>query len=212
MVTGVFISFEGIDGAGKSTHIEALRAEFARQGRAVTVTREPGGTELAEQLRALVLQMPMDALTEALLVFAARRDHLLRVIEPALASGAVVLCDRFTDSSFAYQGGGQGLSLDVLGWLERQVQDRGEGAGLRQPDLSLWFDLPPALAAERLALARTPDKFEAQGVDFFGRVAAGYQARASADPTRFARIAADLPREQVWAQVWAAVQAAGWLA
>ncbi len=214
MASGVFISFEGIDGAGKSTHIDALRAALEQQGRQVRVTREPGGTELAEQLRALVLQMPMDALTEALLVFAARRDHLLRVIEPALADGAVVLCDRFTDSSFAYQGGGQGLSLEVLRWLERHVQavpGRASADGLRQPDLSLWFDLPPAKAAERLARARTPDKFEAQGEDFFARVAAGYAARAAADPVRFARIAADAPREEVWTQVQGAVRAAGWL-
>src|SRR5262245_36913705 len=119
---GQFVTFEGIDGAGKSSHIDALAAWLRARGREVVVTREPGGTELAERLRALVLHEPMDALTEALLVFAARRDHVVQRIEPALARGAVVLCDRFTDASFAYQGGGRGFDLGVLDTLERWVQ------------------------------------------------------------------------------------------
>jgi dTMP kinase len=211
---GAFISFEGIDGAGKSTHIEALADEFRSRGRVVVLTREPGGTPLAEKLRALALNEPMDALTEALLMFAARRDHLLQVIEPALARGEVVLCDRFTDATFAYQGGGRGFDLQVLGLLEQWVQSvPALPAGrLRQPDLTLWFDLAPEVAAVRLAGARVPDKFEAQPVEFFARVAAGYADRQRLQPARFARIAADQPREAVGREVLAAVQARGWLA
>lgn len=211
--SGIFITFEGIDGAGKSTHIDALAETFRACGRVVTRTREPGGTPLAEKLRALVLNERMDALSEALLVFAARRDHLLQVIEPALERGGVVICDRFTDSSFAYQGGGQGLDLNILSDLERWVQCvDARGRAVRQPDLTLWFDLPPATAAERLAKARSPDKFEAQGVDFFSRVADGYAARARKFPERFCRIQADRERAAVWTDVQRAVRLRGWLA
>lgn len=208
--SGLFISFEGIDGAGKSTHIAALADAFRAQGRSVTLTREPGGTPLAEKLRALVLTDPMDPLCEALLMFAARRDHLRQVIEPALEAGAVVLCDRFTDATFAYQGHGRGFDLAVLTQLERWVQGREDGT-LRQPDLTLWFDLPPRVAAERLADARSPDRFEALPLAFFERVAAGYAARAAQDPARFARIAADQPRDQVARDVAQALAARGWL-
>jgi dTMP kinase len=211
MAQGLFISFEGIDGAGKSSHVQALADAFRAQQRAVTVTREPGGTPLAEQLRALALEQPMDALTEALLMFAARRDHLLRVIEPALGRGEVVLCDRFTDATFAYQGGGRGFDPGVLGQLERWVQDTGT-QGLRQPQLTLLFDLDPAVAARRLSGARVPDKFESQPVEFFARVAAAYDLRAGQDPARFARIDADQPREAVWRDVLAALRGRGWLA
>ena len=197
--TGLFISFEGIDGAGKSTHIEGLAAAFKAQGRQVTLTREPGGTPLAEKLRELVLHDAMDPLTEALLVFAARRDHLNQVIEPALASGDVVLCDRFTDATFAYQGGGRGFDLDVLRQLEQWVQGRAEG--LRQPDVTVWFELDPAIAAERLASARVPDRFEAQPVAFFQQVSDGYAARAEADAQRFVRLNAAQTREAVWQQL-----------
>jgi dTMP kinase len=211
---GLFISFEGIDGAGKSTHIDALAQAFRAQGRAVTLTREPGGTPLAEKLRAMVLNYPLDAMTEALLVFAARRDHLGQCIEPALARGDVVLCDRFTDATFAYQGGGRGFDLDMLLKLEQWVQSTQgvEANFIRNPDLTIWFDLSPEVAAQRLAGARVPDKFEAQPIEFFARVAAGYQRRLKADPGRFARIDADSRREQVWHAVWTAVQAKGWLA
>ena len=211
---GLFISFEGIDGAGKSTHIEALAAALRARGRQVVLTREPGGTPLAEKLRALVLADPMDALTEALLMFAARRDHLLQVIEPALARGDAVICDRFTDATFAYQGAGRGFDLQVLATLERWVQQVEALAPprLRQPDVTVWFDLPPAVAAQRLAGARVPDKFEAQPQDFFARVAAGYAARAEADPQRFLRVAADQPRETVWAAVESGLRARGVLA
>jgi dTMP kinase len=156
----------------------------------------------------------MDTMTEALLVFAARRDHVWQVIEPALARGEVVLCDRFTDSTFAYQGGGQGFDLNVLSILEQWVQSgRGlDAKNVLQPDLTLWFDLLPAVAAQRLAGVRTPDKFEAKPVAFFERVAQGYAHRAAAFPARFARVDAANGRDAVWQDVLAAVQAKGWLA
>lgn len=198
---GRFVTFEGIDGAGKSSHIEPLASWLRERGREVLVTREPGGTPLAEQLRALVLHAGMDALTEALLVFAARRDHLVQQIEPALARGAVVLCDRFTDATFAYQGGGRGFDHAVLAQLESWVQQG------RQPDLTLWFDLAPATAAIRRAAVRAPDRFESQDTAFFERVAAGYGARRDAAPQRFVCIDAAAPREAVWAQIEAAAAA-----
>ena len=211
--SGLFISFEGIDGAGKSTHIDGLAQAFRTQGRAVTLTREPGGTPLAEKLRTLVLNDPMDAMSEALLVFAARRDHLQQVIEPALRRGDVVLCDRFTDATFAYQGGGRSFDVKTLSYLEQLVQTTQgiDGDFVRQPDLTVWFDLAPEIAAERLAGARMPDKFEAQPVAFFARVRAGYQARFDAQPERFARVAADQSREAVWLDVLAAIQHKAWL-
>ncbi|VTU25370.1 dTMP kinase [Variovorax sp. RA8] len=199
---GLFLTLEGIDGAGKSSHIDALEALFKAQGRQVTRTREPGGTPLAETLRTMVLTQAMDPLTESLLVFAARRDHIVQVIEPALARGDVVLCDRFTDATFAYQGAGRGFDKAVLSTLEQWVQ--GRDAVLLQPTLTLWFDLPPETAAERLAGARLPDKFESQPVEFFRRVAAGYAERA-ASASRFVRIDANRPREQVWQQIEAAL-------
>ncbi|RZI97621.1 MAG: dTMP kinase [Variovorax sp.] len=201
-MTALFLTLEGIDGAGKSSHLDALEALFKAQGRQVTRTREPGGTPLAETLRGLILEQPMDALTESLLVFAARRDHIVQVIEPALARGDVVLCDRFTDATFAYQGGGRGFDAEVLSNLERWAQS---GRALQpdsmlNPDITLWFDLAPEIAAERLAGARVPDKFEAQPVEFFRRVAAGYAARAANAP-RFVRINASQARDQVWHQI-----------
>jgi len=207
--TGLFISFEGIDGAGKSTHIEALAQAFAQQGRHVTLTREPGGTPLAEKLREMVLHDAMDSLTESLLVFAARRDHLQQVIEPALARGDVVLCDRFTDATFAYQGGGRGFDLTVLRQLEAWVQTSAQG--LRQPDVTVWFELDPAIAAQRLAAARVPDRFESQPVAFFQAVSDGYAARAEADAARFVRLNAAQSREAVWAQLHASLVQRGWL-
>lgn len=205
----LFLSLEGIDGAGKSSHLDAIEALFRAQGRVVTRTREPGGTPLAEQLREMILKQPMDPLTESLLVFAARRDHIVQVIEPALARGEVVLCDRFTDATFAYQGGGRGFDAKVLATLEQWAQSRPEHAGLLQPDVTLWFDLPPEVAAARLADARTPDKFEAQSADFFRRVASGYAKRAAADPSRFVLIDANRTREEVWEQVAQALQKKG---
>lgn len=199
MKTGHFITFEGIDGAGKTSHIEAAGAWLRERGHAVELTREPGGTELAEALRELILRRPMDALTESLLVFAARRDHLKQFIEPALARGVTVICDRFTDATFAYQGGGRGFDASVLTQLEGWVQQG------RQPDLTLWFDLAPAVAAKRRAAAREPDRFEVQDLAFFERVHAGYAARAQAQPLRFARIDASLAQDAVRAQVQAAL-------
>jgi dTMP kinase len=221
---GLFISFEGIDGAGKSTHIDALVAAFKAEFGAdkVIQTREPGGTPLAEKLRQLILNDPMDALTESFLVFAARRDHLNQVIEPALARGDVVLCDRFTDATFAYQGGGRGFDLKILSYLEQTTQQirrlepnlwgKNSDFIIRQPDLTIWFDLPPEIAAQRLAGARVPDKFEAQPVEFFRQVAVGYQQRMDDNPARFAKIIAHQSREAVWADVLAAVKSRGFLA
>ena len=200
MTRGLFISFEGIDGAGKSTHIDRVAQLFLQAGREVVLTREPGGTPLSEKLRELVLHEPMDALTEALLMFAARREHLVQVIEPALARGDVVLCDRFTDATFAYQGGGRGFDWQVLAQLERMVQALPDGA-LRQPELTVWFDLDPLIAAERLASARVPDKFESQPADFFAAVRAGYAKRQAEMPDRFARIDAAQTIDTVGADV-----------
>ena len=198
-MSGLFITFEGIDGAGKSSHIGPLADWLRSRGHEVLVTREPGGTPLAESLRELLLQRSMDALTESLLVFAARRDHLQTCIEPALARGASVLCDRFTDATFAYQGGGRGFDPVVLAQLETWVQQG------RQPDLTLWFDLPAPVAAARRAAARPADRLEREDLAFFERVRAAYAERASAAPQRFVRIDADQPREAVWAQVRQAV-------
>lgn len=204
VASGRFISIEGIDGAGKSTHLQALVERLQQRGATVVLTREPGGTELAEAIRGLFLHQGMDGLTEALLVFAGRRDHLLRVIEPALARGDTVVCDRFADASFAYQGHGRGMDLQQLATLEQWVL---EG---RQPDLTLWFDLDPAVAAQRRAAAREADRFEQQDLDFFSRVRAGYAARAAAAPGRFVRIDAGVSVVEVAAQVTAALESRGW--
>ncbi len=219
-MNGLFISFEGIDGAGKSSHIDALAKAFTEQGRVVTLTREPGGTTLAEKLRAMVLNDAMDSLTEALLIFAARRDHLVQVIEPALARGNVVLCDRFTDASFAYQGSGRGFDLNVLSTLEQWVQAIPSlpssiadfsRKNLRQPNLTLWFDLAPEIAAARLVETRVPDKFESQPLEFFQKVVSGYAARFAAEPQRFARIDAAAERHKVWQQITRVLIQKGWL-
>ena len=203
-MTGHFVSFEGIDGAGKSSHIQAL-ADWARaRGAEVVLTREPGGTPLAERLRTLFLNEPMDALTEALLVFAGRRDHLRTVIEPALARGALVLCDRFTDATFAYQGAGRGFDVAVLAQLESWVQ---EG---RQPDLTLWFDVDPAVAAARRAAARDADRLEREDADFFARVRAGYAQRAQAAPARYARLDSSQSLDAVRADAIAALASRHW--
>jgi len=199
-----FISIEGIDGAGKSTHLAAIAQRLQAAGAQVCATREPGGTPLAEDLRAMVLNRPMDPLTEALLVFAARRDHVVHVIQPALARGEVVLADRFADASFAYQGGGRGVPLAQLNALEAWAC---EGV---QPDLTLWFDLDPAEAALRRARAREADRFEAEDLAFFERVRAGYAARAAAQPARFARLDAGQRLEAVAAQVQAVLTERGW--
>ncbi len=198
-MTRRFITFEGIDGAGKSTHIEPLAEALRASGLSVVCTREPGGTPLAERLRRLVLDETMDGVAETLIVFAARRDHIGRVIVPALDRGDVVLCDRFTDATFAYQGAGRGQDLVMLASLERWVQ------GSLQPDITLWFDVDPTIAARRRADARAADRFEAEDVAFFERVRAGYQARMAASPGRVVRIDASQDKESVRRQVEAAV-------
>jgi len=203
-VSGRFITFEGIDGAGKSTHIVALAERLRQGGTEVICTREPGGTPLAEQLRELVLHTPMDPLTEALLVFAARRDHVQQSIAPALARGATVVCDRFTDATFAYQGGGRSFDAGVLRQLEAWVH------GGLQPLLTFWLDLPAEMAARRRAQARAADRFEQQDTAFFERVRAGYAARLEQAPERFERIDSSLERSAVWAQIEAALRRRGW--
>ena len=203
-MTARFITFEGIDGAGKTSHIESLAAWIRAKHQTVVVTREPGGTPLAEQLRQHFLSDEMDALTESLLIFAARRDHLRQRIEPALAAGNTVLCDRFTDATFAYQGAGRDFDWHVLTQLERWVQAD------RQPDLTLWFDVEPAQAAARRAAARQPDRLERMDEAFFERVRAGYARRQSDHPRRIVRIDARGSLASVWAQVEQEVGHRGW--
>ncbi len=177
---GKFITLEGIDGAGKSTHLEWLAERLRAAGRAVVVTREPGGTPLGERLREIVLNEPMDLDTEALLVFAARQEHIKRLILPNLEQGIWVLSDRFTDATFAYQGGGRGIPFERLAILEDWVQ-----RGL-QPDLTLFFDVPVAVGQERLRQATAqPDRFERESGGFFERVRAAYLQRAAQAPGRF---------------------------
>ena len=203
-MSGRFISFEGIDGAGKSTHIESVAQRLAHAGVPVLSTREPGGTPLAEALRAQMLQQAMDPLTETLLAFAARRDHLRLVIRPALERGDTVLCDRFTDATFAYQGGGGGVDPVVLAQLERAVH------GDLQPDLTLWFDVGPEIAAQRRGAAREPDRFEGRDLAFFERVRAAYLRRMHESPTRFVRIDAERTLPEVAAQIAEVLEARRW--
>jgi dTMP kinase len=199
---GFFLSFEGIDGAGKSTHIEEFGELLKRQypNREVVMTREPGGTPLGEQLRKLLLDAPMNLETEALLMFAARREHIAQKIEPALQAGKIVISDRFTDASFAYQGGGRGLSLEKLNALEMWVQGRAGGT-LLQPNLTILFDLPGAIAEARRSQVRAPDKFEQMDLDFFERVRQEYLRRAKADPKRFHLVDATQAREVIWEEL-----------
>lgn len=207
MKNGLFISIEGIDGAGKSTHIERLAQLFRHQGRSVVVSREPGGTPLAEKLRTLLLNERMDSLSEALVMFAARREHVVDVIAPALARGEVVISDRFTDSSFAYQGGGRQFDASILQSLEDWVQTvPAQWASQLSmpavaPHLTLWFDLPAQVAASRLVASRAPDKFEAESLVFFERVVEGYRQRLIRFPNRITRIDANQSMDQVWADV-----------
>ncbi len=174
----MFITLEGVDGAGKSSHLAWLESWFAARGHAVCMTREPGGTAIGEKLRALVLHEPMLPETEALIMFAARKEHIEQVIRPALVAGKIVISDRFTDASFAYQSGGRGLSAERLAILESWVH-----ADL-QPDMTLLFDLPTDMAAQRLASARAPDRFEREQADFHARVRAAYLRRAEQYPQR----------------------------
>jgi dTMP kinase len=195
MARGKFITFEGIDGAGKTTHLawfrDRLEEKLDASGRAVIVTREPGGTPLGESLRELLLHRRMDLETEALLMFASRREHLAQVIEPALTRGDWVLSDRFSDATFAYQGGGRGLPRDKLETLERWVQ------GGFQPDLTVLFDVPPQMASKRRSAVRSPDKFESETEAFFERTRAEYLRRADEAPYRFAIIDATQSIERI---------------
>ncbi len=192
MTAARFITVEGIDGAGKSSHLEFLASAIRARGAEVVVTREPGGTPLGERLRELVLHEAMDGTTEALVMFAARREHLVRVIEPALSRGAWVLSDRFSDATFAYQCGGRGLDRAVFRALESLVHPG------RQPDATFLFDLDPGIAGERQrAQSRTPDKFEREAGAFFGRVRDAYLERARESPSRFHVIDASGGLEQV---------------
>jgi dTMP kinase len=175
-----FITFEGIDGAGKSTHIPFVQQLLEQRGHIVWTTREPGGTELGERLRELLLREPMAPLTEALLMFAARREHCEREIWPRLRQRRMsVLCDRFSDATYAYQGGGHEVPANLLQSIETAA------LGEFRPDLTILFDVPVTLGLERLANGRTLDRFERQKAEFFERVSGVYRARAAADPTRF---------------------------
>jgi dTMP kinase len=192
---GKFITLEGMDGAGKSTHIPNIIAQLEATGVEVVSTREPGGTTLGEQLRELLLHDAMHPETETLLMFAARREHIANVITPALKRGAYVLSDRFTDATFAYQSGGKGVASDKILQLETWVQ------GSLQPDLTLLFDVPVEVSLARLAGARAPDKFEREGADFFEKLRNAYLARAKQNPQRFCVINADNSLEHVKLEV-----------
>ncbi len=195
---GRFITVEGIEGAGKSTQLVAIRECLQSAGCPVVMTREPGGTALGEEIRGLLLAHRDGGLapeTEALLMFAARAEHLRQVIRPALAAGQWVICDRFTDATYAYQGGGRGLPTARIAALEDWVQ------GELRPDLTLLFDLPVPVGLRRIAQRGPADRFEAEALEFFDRVRAAYLARAAADPDRYRIVAADAPAAEVSARV-----------
>jgi dTMP kinase len=195
MARGKFISFEGIDGAGKSTHVASVAEQLRVTGHTVVSTREPGGTSLGEKLRALLLAEPMHLETEALLMFAARREHIAQVIEPALARGDWVISDRFTDASFAYQGGGRRLSIEKLSVLEHWVHPD------LQPDLTLLFDVPIDVARQRLDAERVLDKFEKEKSDFFSATRDVYLQRAAQFPNRIRVIDSTQPLASVRQEV-----------
>jgi dTMP kinase len=189
---GKFITFEGIDGAGKSTHLAALAGFLRARGLEAVTTREPGGTALGEKLRELLLHEAMHLETETLLMFAARREHLARIIEPALLRGAWVVCDRFSDATHAYQGGGRGLERARIACLEEWVH------GGLQPDLTFLFDLPPSVAGERIARqGRAPDRFERERADFHERVRRAYLERAASASHRIHVVDAGLCQEEI---------------
>lgn len=192
---GCFITLEGVDGAGKSTHADWLVQTIRAAGHTVVATREPGGTAIGERLRELVLHQPMRLETETLLMFAARCEHLLTVIEPALARGEWVVCDRYTDATYAYQGGGRQLGEGPVAALEQWLQPA------VQPDRTWLFDVPPEVARSRLAASRDPDRFEREAGAFFERVRAAYHARARAHPQRVRVIDGSRPVEEVRAQL-----------
>ena len=190
-----FITFEGVDGAGKSTHLAWFADKLRQRGIDVLVTREPGGTPLGEALREILLHQPMHPETEALLMFAARREHVEQVIKPALKRGTWVISDRFSDASFAYQGGGRGVAVEKLEQLERWVH-----ADL-QPDLTLLFDIPVEVARQRLSNNLSLDRFEQEQGEFFDKVRNAYLARSQKNPARFAVIRAERSPEEVKASL-----------
>ncbi len=193
---GQFITLEGVDGAGKSTHVEAIAARLRAAGRQVLVTREPGGTPLAEKLRALLLADAIDPVPETLLMFAARADHVARVIRPALERGVSVVCDRFTDATIAYQGGGKGVALPVIESLAEVAHQ-----GLK-PDLTLVFDCSYEVSRSRLAGAgRTLDRFERENQAFFERVRAAYLELGRAEPARVRVIDGSRPLPEIKKQL-----------
>jgi len=197
---GKFITFEGIDGAGKSTHIDAVRALLSARHKTVVVTREPGGTELGEAIRALFLDRAMSPHSEALLVFAARREQLERVVWPALERGDWVLCDRFTDATFAYQGGGRGLGFERVAELANWVHPN------FTPDLTLLFDLPRDAAQERVAQRGAMDRIESEAAEFHDRVRKAYLDRAAAEPERIKVLSSEQSKDTVRARVLACAQ------
>ena len=192
---GRLITLEGIDGAGKSTHLPWLAELLELDGKTVWVTREPGGTALGERLRDLLLHEPMAHVTETLLMFATRREHCEREIWPRLAQGTWVLCDRFTDATYAYQGGGHGVSATLIADLERVALD-----GFR-PDTTIVFDVPVGVGRERIAKGRSLDKFERQRAEFFERVRSTYLARAAAEPLRCRVVDSTQPLDKVRQQL-----------
>jgi dTMP kinase len=192
MTRGRFLTLEGVDGAGKSTHVAWIAERLRARGHAVLVTREPGGTPLAERLRELVLTQPMDPIAETMLLFAARADHVQRVIDPALRSGTWVLCDRFTDATFAYQGGGKGVAAELIAHLAQVSHD-----GLL-PDRTLVFDCPYEVSRERLKqTGRVPDRFERENREFFERVRQEYLGLARSDPERIRLVDASRSLEDI---------------
>ncbi len=197
---GKFITFEGIDGAGKSTHIGFVQQLLEAQGIPVVCTREPGGTALGETLREILLNQKMHLETEAMLMFASRREHLAQVIEPALSTGKWLISDRFTDASFAYQGGGRHLSVDKLNALENWVHPH------LQPDLTFLFDVPISVAKARLDATRTLDKFEKEDAEFFTNTRNEYLRRAQEFPQRFRIIDSTQSIEQIRAQIREIIQ------
>lgn len=194
-----FITLEGMDGAGKSTHISSIISLLKQRGVEVVSTREPGGTELGERLRELLLHEAMHPETETLLMFAARREHIAQVIAPALARGAYVLSDRFTDATYAYQCGAKGVNALKIEQMEQWVQD-----GL-QPDMTLLFDVPVEVSMQRLSAAREPDKFERESADFFTRIRNAYLERARQNPERFKVIDSNRPLDEVAQSVMQAI-------
>lgn len=206
MTRGCFITVEGTEGVGKTTNLDFIQSCLERQGIDVVRTREPGGTPLAEDIRELLLsprEEPVAELTELLLMFAARAQHLQQVIRPALKAGSWVLCDRFTDATYAYQGGGRGLDTAQIAILEQLVQ------GELRPDLTLLLDLPVATGLARARARSTPDRFEAEKVNFFEGVRTHYLQRAAEEPERFAVINAEPALEQVQIQILTALQRLG---